>query len=87
MIVYWFEFESSGGKELPTGTWLGCGVTAHDKKDAIELLKEKVFKSWADVPVLHVKENISLDDLEQNHVAPNIGNMMIRGIWYPNFGS
>lgn len=86
MKVFWIEFEKVEGKELPIGTGWGCGVTAYDKEDAINLMKKLIFKDWKDIPILSSKENITLDDLEQNHVAPNIGNIMIRGIWFPNYG-
>lgn len=86
MKIFWFEFHEHNEKKLPLGTRRGCGVTAHDKEDAIKLLKYFIFKDWEVLPINSIKENISLEELEQNHVAPNIGNIMERGLWYPNFG-
>ncbi len=63
----------------------GFGITAWSEKDAVNLLKEKVFKN-VDLPkIIETKIITSLDDLEQNHVKPNIGNPVFRGVWYPNF--
>lgn len=87
MIVYWFEFKTLDEIKLPVGTKLGCGVTAYDKDDAINMMKKLIFKGWDKIPISLIKENISLDDLEQNHVKPNIGNIMVRGIWFPNLGT
>jgi hypothetical protein len=87
MKAYWVEFKKSGLRGLPVGTWLGCGVTAYDKEDAIKLLKQLLFKNWNSVPVLSIKENISINDLDQHDVAPDIGNIQVRGIWYPDLGS
>lgn len=86
MKTFWIDFEKTEGKNLPIGTWLGCGVTANNINDAVDLLKRNLFRDWELVPILSVKEDVSIDDLEKNHVLPNIGNIMIRGIWYPNLG-
>jgi hypothetical protein len=30
------------------------------------------------------KEIESIDELDQNHVVPNMGSMLCRGVWFPN---
>lgn len=87
MKVFWVNFKQEAGNELPIGTWMGCGVTAYDKDDALKMLKEKIFFDWELIPIASIKENISIEDLDQNHVVPNIGNFFMRGIWFPNIGS
>jgi len=41
---YWFKFKFDEFVEIPTGVGLGCGVTAYQVSDALEIIKEKVFK-------------------------------------------
>ena len=56
------------------------GVTAWTEADAMNILKEN-----ADIKNSNslIKEIKSLEELEKNHVLPNIGDPVIRGIWYP----
>ncbi|MGT2501894.1 hypothetical protein ACVOMS_15690 [Bradyrhizobium guangxiense] len=35
-----------------------------------------MIESWLDVQ--------SIDELDQNHVVPNMGMMLRRGVWFPN---
>lgn len=80
---YWFEFVKEKGAKLPMGTRIGCGVTATSEKDAIEILKSKIF-SDSDVPAIkEVLRNVQFDELDQNHVIPNMGNSAVRGVWFP----
>ena len=80
---YWFEFKLTVDGNHPPGVLSGCGVTALDYNDAIFLLEQKVFK---DIPLpefTSVIENVSFNDLESNHVRPNIGILSDRGVWIP----
>lgn len=73
-----FWFEPSEGS-FPN---LGCGVTAYSRADAESLLEECL---GMPLPrVVEVIEDITYDDLEQNHVAPNMGDVSRRGVWFPN---
>jgi hypothetical protein len=78
---YWFTF---GG--LPLGhpaSGLGCGVTAESRQAAESLLAEAVFKG-GDVPSpAEVLEDVDVRDLDQLHVAPNMGDPAVRGVWFP----
>jgi hypothetical protein len=70
------------------GVPLGFGITARDWQDAMCLLtearqvlsgspvEESMIESWLDVQ--------SIDELDQNHVVPNMGMMLRRGVWFPN---
>lgn len=80
MKMYWFKFE-----ELPQpGIMnLGVGVSAYDYEDAIKLLQERVFGPNGPPAIAQCTENVRLDDLEKNHVLPNIGSFYLRGIWFP----
>ena len=77
---FWFVFEPIG---RPTALNLGCGVTAHDRADAVALLQTFVFPSEGPLKIIRVVEDVKLDDLEKNHVLPNLGKTYVRGIWFP----
>ncbi|MCW5718503.1 MAG: hypothetical protein KIS68_11810 [Bauldia sp.] len=80
---FWVRFERI---EPPTFLNLGCGVTALDQADALALLEECLvgLSIVEKLPrVDRVIEGVTFDDLDQNHVAPNVGNMADRGVWFP----
>ena len=33
--------------------------------------------------IMDIAEDVKTSDLEQRHVLPNIGDMNVRGIWFP----
>ncbi|UKN02708.1 hypothetical protein K6119_04165 [Paracrocinitomix mangrovi] len=64
---------------------LGFGVSAWSEEDALQLLKQTVFNG-EDIPkIIEIQTIKSLDELEQNHVRPNIGSPTHRGVWFPNY--
>ena len=75
---FWFEFQPIG---RPSPLNLGCGVTAHDHADAVALLQACVFPNEGPLEIVRVVEDVALSS--QNHVAPNIGAIGVRGIWFP----
>jgi hypothetical protein len=83
MRRFWIEFESVLGRHLHPGlTKAGCGVTAFDLDDALTLLGENVFPDG--VPKIgKIVEDVDISTLDQGHVLPNMGNVLVRGIWYP----
>lgn len=83
LCPYWVVFDMTISDTHPIGTLLGCGVTAFDRDDAIALLKATEFSDHPLPPILHIVEDVKFDQLEQNHVRPNMGFMMMRGVWYP----
>jgi hypothetical protein len=80
MNVYWLKLRGSN--------CLGYGITAADRNDAIALLarvdstglKEPVDATMID----SWREITDINELDQNHVVPNMGNLLRRGIWFPN---
>lgn len=80
MRRYWFQFERL---EKPTALNLGCGITAHDLVDAQAILHECILTRCKDLKVKSVRHDVSFDELDNRHVVPNIGNMALRGIWFP----
>lgn len=72
MKAYWVIFEGQG---------LGCGVAAIDEADCRSLVDDNAF--FAGRVVKSVAEIERFEELDQNHVVPNMGNMFVRGIWFP----
>ena len=52
---------------------LGFGVTAWSVEDAIQLIKAHGFDIPESLDLLQVQENVTIADLDQNHVVPNMG--------------
>lgn len=57
------------------------GVTARSASDALLILSDHL--GTLDHEVEEMRQDIMPDELEQNHVRPNIGNPFRRGIWWP----
>jgi hypothetical protein len=79
---FWFEFNSDDDN-LPFGMRLGCGVTAWNYDDALNIIKNKTLTK--DLPkIKKVIEGIDLSTLDINHILVNISSPSnLRGIWYP----
>ena len=77
MRPYWLTFEN-----FPkfSNLGLGAGITAYSEKEACEIAAT-CFGS--DVKVKSVSTISTADEIEQNHVRPNMGNLLIRGVWFP----
>jgi hypothetical protein len=69
---YWFQ----------TDRGLGYGVTAMSTQDARDLLAKYGYPS-ADMQITGVIEDVAVDALDANHVLPNAGPLVLRGVWYP----
>jgi hypothetical protein len=74
--AFWFTFP--GQPQAP----LGLGVTARSLDDAYALLEERGFVYHRQGPV-EVREDVTVADLDQTHVAAHMGPIVFRGIWYP----
>lgn len=76
---YWIEFKRF---DYPTVLNLGCGVTAESQEAALALVGSLVFEGKP-FEVARIIANVSLNDLDEGHVLPNMGNPVIRGVWFP----
>lgn len=83
MKKYWFTFKNYSITELPPGLAYGCGITAYNYEDAISIIRSKVFLGIQLPNKFDFIENVSLEDLDKNHVLPNIGIPTNRGVWFP----
>ena len=79
LTAYWIE---SPEVETP----FGYGVTAFSKDDALALVRSRGLRLPADAAQIHITENIRVADLDASHVVPNIGPIVVRGVWFPFIG-
>ena len=77
---FWFTFEPF---QTPTALNLGCGVTAGDYTDAVELLRKRVFRDSELPSIRKVIEDIDISTLDSRHVLPNMNPPNARGVWFP----
>ncbi len=80
---YWFTFPRSSFKELPQGIRIGCGITAYNQEDAINILQTSVFKSPEMPEFETITQDVDISTLDGSHILPNMGDVTLRGIWFP----
>jgi len=61
----------------------GYGVTAFSRSDAFELIRSYGLRLPDDISQLRVTEGVRVSDLDADHVVPNIGPIVVRGVWFP----
>jgi len=82
MIRIWIEFDHTIFDNPPAGTLLGVGITHHDEIIAINVINKKVFNGK--MPPIKIKIiGITMEELDKNHVIPNMGDFNELGIWFP----
>ena len=77
LISYWMSFPEN--ERFP----LGIGVTAYSLEDAFALVQQQGIEWPAQASRIDVRRGITVHDLDQSNVVPNIGPMQLRGVWYP----
>lgn len=82
MHRYWFRF-ALPPEQLPIGAAIGCGVTAPTLDDALRLLRERIFAGVEMPEPAQIIENVDVSLLDDLHVAPNIGDVVVEGVWFP----
>jgi hypothetical protein len=80
---YWFQFEFNDYSELPPGCGIGCGITAWNYEDAINILNEVFHKYGKKPAVKTVIEDVNISELDAGHVLTNMLPPNERGIWFP----
>ncbi len=77
MQPYWLTF-----KNAPkfSGLGFGAGITAYSEDDARDICA-KAFGS--EHQLKEIRRIQTMDEIEQNHVRPNMGNFFARGVWFP----
>lgn len=80
---FWINFHASQKSALRSlGLGLGAGVTARDEDDALTLLFEKI-PNARNLEISEVLCDVIYDELENDHVKKNMGDMSSRGVWFP----
>ncbi len=81
---YWIVFDVEPDDwNLPVGLAHGCGVTAQDYDEALEIIREEIFPGKPLPDIIDVIEDVDVGALDGNEVLPNIGLPLIRGVWFP----
>ena len=75
LIRYWIKTTEYGNE-----FGLGIGVTAFSEEDALNIIHRKIDLQ---LQINSIKVIKSIEELEQNHVVPNMEEFITRGIWYP----
>jgi hypothetical protein len=73
---YWITFPDQPRAPL------GMGVTALSLADAFALMEQRGY-TFHKHGAVEVHEDVTVADLDQSHVVPNMGPIVFRGIWYP----
>ena len=75
---FWFEFQ---GLDIPLGYTLGCGVTAFDEGDAVDLIRQRIGR----LPEIErIIADVDVSTLDAGHVLPNMLPPVWRGVWFPS---
>lgn len=77
MNPYWIEIERL---DRPSPLNRGIGITAISEEDAVNLFRELI---GAEHAINSIKKIYDIGELDQNFVTPNMGNLFVRGVWYP----
>jgi hypothetical protein len=68
----------------PLDSYLGVGVTAATLEEATALAEAAKREFWPNAQALGTPvQDVDVQNLDQKHVAPNIGPVTVRGVWYP----
>jgi hypothetical protein len=64
---------------------LGFGVTAWSLSEALNIIGALGYRHYLpeDLNEVCVDEGVTVEHLDQGHVLPNMGPIIMRGMWYP----
>ena len=81
---FWIRFHGSYEEFYSTGGFdKGFGVTAYNIDDAKIILQKEIFKGQSLPEINTVIAAVEYEQLEESHVKPNMGNIAVRGVWFP----
>jgi len=66
---------------------LGIGVTAATEDEARAMAEGVRARYFADATIAGVVPDVEFSALDQNHVVPNAGPIVVRGVWYPRLNA
>jgi hypothetical protein len=69
---------------FPATSGFGVGVTADSEADARRLAEEAAARHLPPgAQLLSAVSDVDVRTLDPEHVLPNIGPVVVRGVWYP----
>ncbi len=78
LTSFWISFPEDN--EFP----FGIGITAFTLHDAYSILENKGINYLKEAKIIEIIENIKWDDIpNKEKVHPEMGPIVVRGIWYP----
>jgi len=80
---YWIRLDLTLRDPQPIGVFLGVGVTAFDEEEALRMVREQVFARHPFPAVKEIITDVDISTLDDGHVRPNMGNPVVRGVWFP----
>jgi hypothetical protein len=83
LIRFWIEFDYPAELEPPAGTRVGVGVTAIDRRDALQLVAHRIFRDGLLPPIKEIRQGVDVSLLDPGHVLANMGPPHVRGVWFP----
>ena len=78
---YWIKL-SGNGYAHPLVSF-GCGITAENESEALQILSTCVLSREEGLSVTSVIEDVDLRTLDAGHVLPNMLPPNWRGVWFP----
>ncbi|MCL6416650.1 hypothetical protein MIB92_13400 [Aestuariirhabdus sp. Z084] len=70
---YWFPLDQG----------IGIGITAYSEGEAISLAEECLKKYYPNQELGKPIIGLSVNELDQGHVIPNMGPINLKGVWFP----
>ena len=69
---------------FPLDGHLGVGVTAPTLEEAARMADAAKREYWPTAPPFGTPvQDVDIRNLDQKHVAPNMGPVSVSGVWYP----
>jgi hypothetical protein len=79
LTAFWISFPKDS--RFP----VGLGVTAWSEADAFRLLEERGYDFHLRAEEVIVRAGVTINDIDPSNVRPNMGPLIVRGVWYPCF--
>jgi hypothetical protein len=68
---------------FPLSKGIGIGVTAPTEAEARVLAETTRAEFFPHAAITGVVPDVDVRSLDQGHVVPNMGPVVVRGVWYP----
>jgi hypothetical protein len=65
------------------GVRLGCGVSAYDYDDALQIVEVNVFTGQPLPTIAREVSDVDISELDDKHVRSNMGDVLRRGVRFP----